>query len=418
MLVEVDATVSDDTKHLIRDLKRSQRAGKIRAFALIAPLLVFLVLVFIGPVANLLTRSVVDSGVSEALPATIAALADWNPSNAEPIPDAAFVALVADLKSGGATQIVARAGTRLNYGLPGMRALLMRTRTAVQGTSPSADARHVLAGISPKWEEVATWSVIRQAGGPLTDFYLLSSLDLRRDPQDHVRLVDVSDRVFVPTIMRTFEISLVVTVLAFLFGFPFAYLTASVSDRVARLLIFMVLLPFWTAVLVRTLSWMVLLQRNGIVNQALMDFGLIDQPLELLFNRFAVYVSLLHIFVPYMVLPLYSAMKSVPQSHMRAAASLGAPPWIAFRRVYLPQIGPGVAAGALLVFIQCLGVFVIPAILGGPNDQGIPYMIVFYVNRSLNWGLAAALSVILLVAVYLFYWLFTKLAGTTKLSVG
>lgn len=220
-----------------------------------------------------------------------------------------------------------------------------------------------------------------------------------------------------PSILTTFTIALTVTILAIAFGFPFAYLMASASDRVAGILMFMVLLPFLTATMVRILAWGILLGREGVINSGLMALGL-SEPLDLLYNRTAVNIALLHIFVPYMVLPLYSVMKTVPQAHLRAAASLGATPLTVFRRVYLPQVAPGLAAGSLLVFIQCLGVFVVPAILGGAREQGLPVLIAHYVNKTLNWGLAAALSVILLVSVYLLYWLFVKLTKSATLSLG
>jgi putative spermidine/putrescine transport system permease protein len=398
---------------LARDLAKSRRAAKYRALLLIAPLLVFQLLVFIVPVSMFLSRSFIDADVARVLPETTLALMNWDAS--VPVPDAAYGALLKDMQRISSPAELASAATRLNFSLPGMRFLMMRTHAGVQDAS--ADPREVLTQISPKWDDPGPWATIKQASGPVSIFYFLSSLDLKRNFDNSIVNAPLGDSAFRLAIQRTFEISFGVTALTLLVGFPFAYLMAISSKRMASILMIAVLLPFWTAVMVRVLSWLVLLGRQGILNTTLQSMGLTDHPLDLLYNRFGVYVSLVHIFAPFMVLPVYSVMNSVPASQMRAAASLGARPIIAFLRVYIPQVTPGIAAGALLVFIQCLGVFVVPAILGGQNEQGLPMLIAFYVNKSLNWGLAAALSVILLVAVSVLYWLFVKLTKTTTPSV-
>ncbi|MBD0417440.1 ABC transporter permease [Oryzicola mucosus] len=403
--------------NIARDQARSERAAKFRALMLVVPILLFLLVVFIGPVVKLLSRSVDDRDVASALPQTAQALAEWRWGT--PLPDAAYGAMVGDLRAASTPANLAPAAGRLNYSLPGMRALLMTTRTKLQALDrPEADPKSILISLSAKWAEPATWANIRQAAGPITDFYLLTAVDLKRDFDGSIARVPPSQSSFLPSIRTTFVIAFTVTLLAIVFGFPFAYLMASATERVAGIMMFVVLLPFLTATMVRILAWGILLGREGVINYGLLSSGLVDGPLDLLYNRTAVNIALLHIFVPYMILPLYSVMKTVPLSHMRAAASLGAPPFTAFRRVYLPQIAPGLAAGSLLVFIQCLGVFVVPAILGGAQEQGLPSLIAHYVNKTLNWGLAAALSVILLVSVYLVYWLFVTLTKSASLSLG
>lgn len=403
--------------NIARDQARSERAAKFRALMLVVPILLFLLVVFIGPVVKLLSRSVDDRDVASALPQTVQALAEWQWGT--PLPDAAYGAMVGDLRAASTPSNLTPAAGRLNYSLPGMRALLMTTRTKLQALDrPEADPKSILISLSAKWAEPATWANIRQAAGPITDFYLLTAVDLKRGFDGSIARVPPSQSSFLPSIRTTFVIAFTVTLLAIVFGFPFAYLMASATERVAGIMMFVVLLPFLTATMVRILAWGILLGREGVINYGLLSSGLVDGPLDLLYNRTAVNIALLHIFVPYMILPLYSVMKTVPLSHMRAAASLGAPPFTAFRRVYLPQIAPGLAAGSLLVFIQCLGVFVVPAILGGAQEQGLPSLIAHYVNKTLNWGLAAALSVILLVSVYLVYWLFVTLTKSASLSLG
>jgi putative spermidine/putrescine transport system permease protein len=179
----------------------------------------------------------------------------------------------------------------------------------------------------------------------------------------------------------------------------------------------LVLVPFWTSILVRVAAWIVLLQREGLVNKALLSLNLIDSPLTLLFNRTGVIVSMTHILLPFMILPLYSVMKSVPATYLRAAVSLGSPPLAAFFRVYLPQTWPGVGAGTLLVFILSIGYYVTPALLGGAGDQMISYYIAQYINVNVNWGMACALGTVLLAATLVLYSVYRRVVKA-ELSLG
>jgi putative spermidine/putrescine transport system permease protein len=179
-----------------------------------------------------------------------------------------------------------------------------------------------------------------------------------------------------------------------------------------------VLLPFWTSLLVRTASWIVLLQREGLVNQTLQATGLIDEPLALIFNRAGVYIAMTHVLLPFMLLPLYSVMRGIPPAYARAALSLGAPPLAAFLKIYLPLSMPGVAAGCLLVFILAIGYYITPALVGGAADQMISYFVAFYTLETVNWGMAAALGTVLLVATLILYLLYARLVGIDRLRLG
>ncbi|MEM8551689.1 MAG: ABC transporter permease, partial [Pseudomonadota bacterium] len=196
---------------------------------------------------------------------------------------------------------------------------------------------------------------------------------------------------------RTFWMSAVMTVTCIILGFPIAYLLANVSSKLSNWLLLLVLLPFWTSLLVRTLAWLVVLQRQGVANDALTTVGLIGEPIQLLNTRFAVYVAMVHILLPFLILPLYSVMMRIPKSYMRAASGLGARPVFAFFTVYLPLTLPGIGAGALLVSVLTLGFYITPSLLGGPTDQLVSYFIAFYTNQSINWGMASALGVWLLI---------------------
>jgi putative spermidine/putrescine transport system permease protein len=175
--------------------------------------------------------------------------------------------------------------------------------------------------------------------------------------------------------------------------------------------------PFWTSILVRVAAWIVLLQREGLVNKALMSISVIQEPLALLFNRTGVVIAMVHILLPFMILPLYSVMKAVPATYQRAAVSLGSAPLAAFFRIYVPQTYPGIGAGALLVFILSIGYYVTPALLGGADDQMLSYYIAQYTNVDINWGMACALGSVLLAATLALYAVYRRIVKS-ELSLG
>jgi len=326
-------------------------------------------------------------------------------------PDEAYAALDADLRDAAAAGTLGVLARRLNFVSAGYRTLLMKTGTMLDG-APSADARSTLSGIDRRWAAPEIWAVLKAQSGPYTDFYMLGALDLRRGADGGVQAVPNGERLFVGLFGRTLGISAAVTGLCLLLGYPAAHLLASASPRRRPLLMVLVLLPFWTPVLVRTTAWIVLLQNEGLVNHALRDIGLIGAPLPLYGNRFSVLVAMTQVLLPYMVLPLFTTMQKVPPELMRAAGSLGANPWRSFRRVYLPQTMPGVVAGSLVVFILALGYYVTPLLVGGPRDQMISYFIAAYTNESLNWGLASALGALLLLLAGAVYLIVNRLFGT------
>jgi len=216
--------------------------------------------------------------------------------------------------------------------------------------------------------------------------------------------------VFLYVLWLTFRVALVVTVVSLLLGFPVAYLLARIDRAKSNLLMMLVLLPFWTSILVRTYAWMVLLGRQGIVNQFLQWLGVIDEPMRLLNTTFAVYVAMVHILLPFMILPLYSVIRHIDGNLLRAAEGLGARPIAVFRQVVLPLSLPGIAAGCLLVFILALGFFITPALVGGPRDLMIAVLIQQQVELF-NWPLASALAAVLLAAALLVFLGFAKRLG-------
>jgi putative spermidine/putrescine transport system permease protein len=202
--------------------------------------------------------------------------------------------------------------------------------------------------------------------------------------------------VYFNALVNTVVISGSVTLICLLAGYPLAFTIARASGRVQRLLIFAVLIPFWSSILVRTFAWLVLLQSHGLVNRTLIDLGVIETPITMVHNRIGVLVGMVHILLPFMVLPLYSVMVRIDPSYTHAAASLGAPPVKNFFRVYLPLSRPGVVNGTVLVFIMGLGYFITPALLGGAGDTMIAQLIEVEVAELGRWGVAGALAVVLM----------------------
>jgi putative spermidine/putrescine transport system permease protein len=206
------------------------------------------------------------------------------------------------------------------------------------------------------------------------------------------------------TFALTFKISFLVTVLSILLGFPIAYAASRFQGFWANLILICVVIPFWTSVLVRSYAWLVLLQRRGLVNQALMDMGIIDQPLNLMHNTTGTVIGTLHVMLPFMVLPLYSVMKKIPQDLLQASESLGAKPFYTFRRVFLPMAAPGVMAGSILVFVICLGFFITPELLGGGRTILVSMLVQRNVELYHAWGAASAVGLVLLAVVFLIFW--------------
>ena len=202
--------------------------------------------------------------------------------------------------------------------------------------------------------------------------------------------------VFGLVLWNTVGISATVDLLCLLIAYPVAYTMATTSPRIRRLLVFVVLIPFWSSVLVRSFAWMVLLQRHGLINDMLVGIGLLQRPVQMIYNRTGVLVGMVQVLLPFMIFPLYATMSRIDPGHMQAAATLGAPPVRSFIRVYAPQTLPGVITGASLVFVIALGYYIIPALLGGPGETMVAQVIEAQVADYGNWGLAGMLSAVLL----------------------
>lgn len=409
------------TQSLRRELKAAEARRRTMALLLVAPLAIFLLLVFVVPIGALLTRAVQNPEIATALPRTVAALSNWD-RKAAPA-DAAYAALAADLTQIADGEAMGALARRLNTEIPGYRSLVAKTARAMPLTGDAnaplapAQTRAKLIELDERWGDAAYWQAIAKNGGRYSPFYLLAALDHKQDGFGSIVPADPDQSIYLAVFGRTLLISFAVTLFALALGYPLAYWISTLPERRANLAMILVLIPFWTSVLVRVAAWIVLLQSEGLVNRALIDTGLISQPLALLFNRVGVYISMTHILLPFMILPLYSVMKSIPPSYQRAAVSLGSHPFAAFWRVYVPQTYPGVGAGALLVFILAIGYYITPALLGGPNDQMVSYYVAYFTNVTINWGMACALGGLLLAATLVLYAIYGRFTRS-QLSLG
>ena len=407
-LVEVKGKATS----LERGLQRVEGRRRRRALALVAPLLLFMAVFYLLPIASVLFHAVDDRRVARVLPRTVAALSEWT---GERIPEeAVFANLVSDLSTAYKEKTLGSAASRLNDEISGFRSVLMKTARRAHKIEEGPFRARVLE-THEAWGNLDYWRAIESATGPFTIRYLLAALDLERDWDGSISGVDETRAVYLDYLGRTFSISLVVTLLCCVIGYPMAYVMASAVPRWRRLLVLLVLLPFWTSLLVRTTAWLILLRSDGAVNDILLSLHLVDAPMQLIFNRFAVYITLLHIMLPFMVLPLYSVMRGVPPDYVRAAASLGARPAIAFLTVYLPQTLPGLGAGCILVFIVTLGFYITPALVGGAKDQMLSYLIAEFVTRMGNWSMAGAVAIVLLAMVAIVFPILLRGFGLNRL---
>jgi putative spermidine/putrescine transport system permease protein len=407
---------SADGTPLKVSLRRAIRRSKIRAALLVLPLFAFVAFTFATPIIEMLFRSVQNPEVHDYMPRTAEALVNWD---GEAVPgEPVFAELAADLTAGYKTRDIGKVATRLNYEDAGMRSLIMKSaRKAAKLEPPYKEA---LLDIDEDWGDPAVWRLIKRESGPYTLSYYLAAFDMQYSSEGEITAAPEYTQIYVKLFWRTLWMSALITLMTILLGYPVSYMLATLPLRYSNLLMILVLLPFWTSLLVRTTTWIAMLQSQGVINDILVAIGIIstDGRLQLIHNKIGTVVAMTHILLPFMILPLYSVMKTIPPSYLRAARSLGANPLVAFWRVYVPQTMAGVGAGSILVFILSIGYYITPALVGGQSGRFITNFIAYHMQSSLNWGLAAAISSILLLTVLVLYLLYNKLVGIDKMKLG
>ncbi|MFN0262744.1 ABC transporter permease [Tepidamorphus sp. 3E244] len=409
--------IAADGTPLKKKLAQTTRRAKIRALLLTAPLVAFLLIGFVFPIGQMLYRSLHNPAVSKVLPNLAEALKDWD---GEGVPgEEIFAIAVADLKQAREDRTIGQAATRVNYDLPGSRSLFTSSARKVNRIE-GPPYKEQLIELDKDWDNPELWAILKRVSNDYTAAFYLSALDRRYNAEGEIVMEADYQQIYVKLFMRTFWMSMLITFLCFLLAFPVSYLLSVLPLRTSNLLMILVLLPFWTSLLVRTTAWIAMLQSEGVVNDILVTVGLVadENRAQLIYNQTGTIIAMTHILLPFMILPLYSVMKTIPPSLMRAARSLGANSFTAFRRVYFPQTVPGIAAGTLLVFILSIGFYITPALVGGQDGQMISNLIAFHMQSSLNWSLAAALGGILLASVLVLYWLYNRLIGVDNLKFG
>jgi len=410
-----------DGTPLKRSLNRALRREKLRALMLIAPLLLFVLVTFIAPIADMLFRSVENNIVEDTLPRTVVALESWDRMNGEPPEEAVFAALAEDLLIAVESKTHTRLGSRLNYEMTGISSLFRKSGRSVKRWDLATDGpfREKFFEIDEDWADIGMWATIQTYSTRYTSGYFLNSVDLQLSPEG-ITAREEDQRIYITLFKRTIFMSLTIMFSCVLLGYPIAWLLANLSAKTSNMLLILVLLPFWTSLLVRTSAWKVLLQQQGVINDVLVWVGLVDNGNRLIMinNQFGTIVAMTHILLPFMILPLYSVMQTIPPTYLRAAKSLGATNWTAFWRVYFPQSVPGIGAGCILVFILSIGYYITPELVGGTKGVFISNRIAYHISSSLNWGLGAALGTILLAAVLILYWAYDKIVGIDNVKLG
>ena len=408
--------ITADGTPLKVSLQRSLRRSKLRAAGLVSLPFLFLVLVFIIPIGDLLLRSVDDKGINATLPRTFIEFEKWD---RQVLPEEGmFEAMFLDITE-APKLLLGRASTRMNYEKSGWRSLIKKSgRKFKKFEGPPYKDQMIEA--DKRWGDVEFWQSLGAMKDAYTLGYYWNAIDRRYDADKNVIQQGEKRRVYVTLWWRTLLVSVMVTVFCLLLGYPVAHLLATLPLRHSNILMICVLMPFWTSLLVRIVAWMIMLQQQGVVNDILVALGIVsdDNRLAMMYNFTGTIIVMTQILLPFMILPIYSVMKTISPNYMRAAQNLGANPARAFIRVYMPQTLAGVGAGVLLVFIVAIGYYITPELVGGTSGIFISNRIAYHISSSLNWGLAAALGVMLLVVVLSLYWVYDKIVGIDNMKLG
>jgi len=411
-----------DGRPLKESLQRSLRRRKLTALALVAPAVVFLFVLFGMPVLYLMTWSVDDKLINEVLPRTFDIYEQWDGEALPPEPH--YEAMFKDIADATGIQI-GRGSTRMNYAKSKWKSLMKKTKRKIKALlneNPdfAGPYKETLLEIDKRWGDIAFWHSLDIMKNPHTAGYYLNAFDLKYGFDNEIIQQPENRRIYKTLWVRTLLISFIVTVACLALGYPVAHLLATLPLRYSNLLMICVLMPFWTSLLVRIVAWMIMLQQEGVVNDTLVALHVVDDEnrLPMMYNFTGTVIVMVQILLPFMILPVYSVMKGISPAYMKAAQNLGAPPAVAFLRVYVPQTLPGVGAGVILVFIVAIGYFITPELVGGKDGQMIGNYIARHLRSTLNWGLASAMGVILLAAILILYWVYDRVVGIDNMKMG
>ena len=420
MSSETNKILTTDGIPLEESLKKAERKNKIKAFLLVCPLLLFLIITYVFPIGEMFTRSIDDKMITNMLPNTFKSMESWD---GQDMPEeSVFENFYIDFKKLVENKEHGKLAQRLNKEKNGFNTILKKLFRQIQRNKidESGSFKEQITSLHKRFNNVEYWQAIKRTAPPYTMAKYLKGMDLFIDQNGGIAQVEEDRRIHRILWLRTLEIAFFVTVFCFLMGYPIAHLLATLPMKYSNLLMICVLLPFWTSLLVRTASWMILLQQQGIVNDFFVMIGLVsdDNRPEMMYNKVGTYVAMTQILLPFMVLPLYSVMKTISPSLMRAGKSLGGTPFVAFWKVYFPLTIPGIGAGCLLVFILAIGYYITPALVGGASGTLISNQIAYHMKTTLDWSFASAMGLMLLTGVLVVYWIYNKLVGVDNIKLG
>jgi putative spermidine/putrescine transport system permease protein len=417
MEIEIKQILTSDGVPLEQSLKKAERRNKIKAFLLVAPLLLFLLITYVSPIAEMLTRSVDDKMITNMLPKTFKAMENWD--GQELPPEEVFVSFLFDYKTLVKSKTQGKLDQRLNKEKNGFNSILKKLKRKMKKFE-EGNYKEQIMSVHKRFADVSYWRAIKRTAPPYTAAKYLKAIDMVKDENGNIVKVEESRRIYTQLWLRTLEVAFFVTLLCFLMGYPIAHLLATIPMKYSNLLMICVLLPFWTSLLVRTASWMILLQQQGVVNDFFVMIGLVadDNRPEMMYNKVGTYVAMSQILLPFMVLPLYSVMKTVSPSLMRAGKSLGGTPFVSFWKIYFPLTISGIGAGSLLVFIIAAGYYITPELVGGASGKLISNSIAYHMKQTLDWSFASAMGLMLLAGVMAVYWIYNKLVGIDNIKLG
>tara|TARA_Y100000591_G_scaffold220832_1_gene192250 strand:- start:275 stop:1537 length:1263 start_codon:yes stop_codon:yes gene_type:complete len=420
MSSETQQILTTDGIPLSVSLKKAERKNKIKAFLLVVPLLLFLIITYIFPIGDMFMRSIDDKMVTNMLPKTFNAMENWDGQDLPP--EEVFVGFYSDFKVLVENKQHGKLAQRLNKEKNGFNSIIKKLFRQVKRNKidESQSIKEQVMKVHKRWRDVEYWQAIKRTAPPYTMAKYLKGMDMYYGADGGIVQVDEDRRIHRILWLRTLEIAFFVTLFSFLMGYPIAHLLATLPMKYSNLLMICVLLPFWTSLLVRTASWMILLQQQGVVNDFFVMIGLVadDNRPEMMYNKVGTYVAMTQILLPFMVLPLYSVMKTISPSLMRAGKSLGGTPFVAFWKVYFPLTIPGIGAGCLLVFILAIGYYITPALVGGASGTLISNQIAYHMKTTLDWSFASAMGLMLLTGVLVVYWIYNKLVGVDNIKLG
>ena len=409
--------LSSDGIPLELSLKKAERKNKLRALLLVAPLFLFLLITYVFPIGDMLFRSVDDRMITQMLPNTFKSLEKWD---GKELPgEETYEAFYKDFYPLAINKESGKLYQRLNYEKSGFSSGLKTTNRKIKDFE-QGNYKEQFMKAHKIWKDVEYWTAMKNTAPNFSYAKYLKGVDLTFDQDRNIVRVDEDRRVHITLWLRTLKVAFWVTIFCFILAYPISHLLATLPMKYSNLLMICVLLPFWTSLLVRTSSWMVLLQQQGPINDLIVFLGLAsdDNRPELMYNVIGTFVAMTQILLPFMVLPLYSVMKTISPSLMRAGKSLGGTPLISFVKVYFPLTIPGIGAGCLLVFILSIGYYITPALVGGASGSLISNTIAYHMKSSLDWAFASALGTMLLVGVLTIYWIYNKLVGIDNIKLG